>query len=459
MIELAGTRVIVIGLGVSGYSAARILAPVAANVRVSEERAGPDVTERAAALRALAVEVEIGGHDLSALDADLVVVSPGVSPDAPVVRAAREKGLRIIGEIELAFQLASCDFLAVTGTNGKTTTTSLLAAMLRESNIPSTAAGNIGLPLIEAVQRVGRGGAIALEVSSFQLATIEDFRAKVAVVLNVAEDHTDWHGGLERYAAAKARITENQRPEDSLLFNREDERALAMSQATRARVVPFSSRGAPPGGIGVDGCSVVWRGEPVLHMDDLSMPGQAGIDNTIAAVGAALEYGLDHEVIARAVKAFEPLPHRMQTIAEIAGVTYINDSKATNPHATLAAVRGLTDVVLIAGGRSKGMDLASLAGTAPPVRSVIALGEARDELRDVFAERAPVTLADSMTEAVKLAAEAAGDKGSVLLSPGCASLDMYRSYAERGQDFTRAVLSLDHSGTRRPEEGREHGKP
>ena len=439
MTSFAGRRVLVVGLGASGFGAAKALAELDAKVRVTELNDTPATRERAEVLRREGVEIEIGDHDLDRLDADLAILSPGIPPSAPIVGAIRGEHIDVWSKVELAFRLARCDFLAVTGTNGKTTTTAMLGAILAEAGIPSAAAGNIGWPLIDAVATIPEGGAIAAEVSSFQLAAIESFRPRIAVLLNIAEDHTDWHGSVEDYAAAKARIVANQIPEDVFLPNADDERAMAIVSATKARVVPFSSSTQPGGGIGVRSGFIVRDGVRLFSVDDVPLPGEAGLEDAIAAAGAALEYGVDARAIARAVKAFRPLAHRLEVVARAEDITYIDDSKATNPHATLAAVKGLNDVVLIAGGRSKGIDLTPLARTVPPVVAIVALGEAREAIARVFEGIAPVEVVDSMAEAVRAARAKAKRGGSVLLSPGCASLDMYESYSARGEDFARCV--------------------
>lgn len=448
MTSFSGRRVLVVGLGVSGYAAAEALLDQGATVRVTEAGTSAAMEERATVLRSRGATVELGGHDLGRpghpgnSDCDLAVVSPGIPPSSAIITALRSTEVELIGEIELAYRLAECDFLAVTGTNGKTTTTALLAAILAEGGIDSMAAGNIGTPVVEAVKKIGKGGAIALEVSSFQLSTITTFRPKVAVVLNVAEDHTDWHGSFEAYAADKARITENQTTGDVFMPNIEDPIAAKMVKGTRATTVPFSATRIPEGGIGVTSGKVMWRGREIFTTDDSTLSGVAGLEDSIAAAGAALEYGVDPHAVLRAIKSFQPLGHRLEVVAEIDGVTFINDSKATNPHATLAAVKGLEDVVLIAGGRAKGIDLAPLKQTVPPVSAVVAIGEAADEVTAAFSPIVPVERAGSIADAVRIAYSHAVRGGTVLLSPGCASLDMFASYVERGNAFTEAVKDL-----------------
>ena len=440
--EWRDRRVLVVGLGVSGFAAARALVELGARVRVTEGSTSTSVESRAEELRVLGAVVETGGHDLGAFSEDTAIVSPGISPDTPIMRKLSAAGVRLIGEVEFAYRLARCDFVAVTGTNGKTTTTSLLGEMLRRGEVESMVGGNIGNPLVDAVRSLGRRGAVAVEVSSFQLATIETFRPRVAVLLNVAEDHTDWHGTFAAYAAAKARIFENQTPEDVAVVNADDPVAAGLARDIQARVIPFSGRRVPEGGAGLREGALVVGDQIVASVDDISLTGSAGAEDSVAAAAAAFAFGVDAESIASALREFAPLPHRLQTVREVDGVTYIDDSKATNPHATMSAVRGLSDVVLIAGGRSKGIDLAPLVDLVPPVLAVVALGEARAELTRIFDGVVPVFAVDSMGDAVRVAHERANGKGSVLLSPGCASLDMYESYVARGQDFTAEVHKL-----------------
>lgn len=442
MSEFAGKRALVVGLGVSGASAARALHALGASVRVTDSATSSEIVERAEELRRTGIDVDIGGHDLSRLDHDIAIVSPGIPPSSEIVTALDEANIEWFGEVELAFRLARCDFLAVTGTNGKTTTTSLLASILHEAGVTSAAAGNIGYPLIDAVASIPEGGAIAVEVSSFQLAATRTFHPRVAVILNIAEDHTDWHGSVEDYAAAKGRVFANQGPDDYLLPNAADERVVDLVTTARSRIVPFSASEAPVDGIGIDGSDVLWRDHRVLGVEDIALPGMAGIEDAVAAAGAALCYGIDERAVVRGIKGFRALGHRLEVVADADGVTYIDDSKATNPHATLVAVRGLKDVVLIAGGRSKGIDLSVLRDAVPPVIAVVAIGEASDEVERIFESLVVVERAESMDDAVQLASKHANPGGSVLLSPACASLDMYDNYAQRGEAFVRAVREL-----------------
>ncbi len=442
---LHGRRVVILGLGISGRAAARASLRLGATVEVRDAAERAALEKPAAELEALGASVHTGGLSGDVGPGDLVVVSPGIPPRDPAVLQARAAGAEVIGELELGARLARCDLLAVTGTNGKTTTTALLAAMLARAAIPCAAAGNIGLPLVEAVVSVPPEGAIAVEASSFQLASTESFHPRVAVLLNIAEDHTDWHGSTRAYVAAKARITANQDSSDVLVANADDARVMEVACRSRARVVPFSATRPLPAGASVRSGAIVIDGIELLGVDELPLPGLAGVEDTLAAAAAALSYGVAPAAVTDAIRAFAPEPHRLQHVARIAGVDYIDDSKATNPHATLAALRGLDDVVLIAGGRSKGIDLSALAAGVPPVRCIVALGEAAAQLEAELGGVVEVVRVASMEDAVAQAAARARPGGSVLLSPACASLDMYGSYAQRGEHFARCVRALGGS--------------
>ena len=438
--EWEGRSVLVVGLGASGEAAAIALHEMGANVRVTDEGSSTAIEERADRLRSQGIVAETGGHSFDDLDAEVAVISPGISPSSAILIWLADLGVRTIGEVELAYSIISQPIIAITGTNGKTTTTALVAKILEESGREALAAGNIGTPLIEAPARLGTADAvIAAEMSSFQLASIETFRPKVAVILNIAEDHLDWHVTLEAYAASKARIFENQTEEDFLVYNADDRVVSGLVEDARSKKIPFSSTRGIPDGMGVDGDVVVWRGSPLFPVADVPMAGAAGLEDALAAAAATLAFGVEPDAVGHGLKSFVPLPHRLQVVARSGGITYIDDSKATNPHATLAAVRGLENVVLIAGGLSKGVDLTPLRQTVPPVIAVVVMGEAQDELERVFAQYVPVERATDMDDAVRRAQARTISRGSVLLAPACASLDMYESYAARGKAFARAV--------------------
>ncbi len=452
MSAFAGERAVVIGLGASGLAAARVLAEEGASVRASEERPA-SALEGLEGLDGLGVEILAGGHAPEHLDrATVVVASPGVPERAPVLLWARERGIRVWSELEIGARLCRVPYVAITGTNGKSTTTEMVASCMRAAGLDAIACGNIGHPFSLAV-REGHE-ALAVEASSFQLRFHETFHPKVSVLLNLAEDHLDWHGSFDAYVAAKARVFELQGEGDVHVGNAEDRRTSSVSRQAPCRVVWFRLVYPRAGEVGfVDG-EVVARLEGTV---DLGRPsaGDAGFRaDAAAAAAAALSFGLSPSAVGEGIRSTRRLPHRGQEVARIGCVRFVDDSKATNPHAALAAVRELADAVLIAGGLSKGVDLSTLAAAVPNLAGVVAIGKAAPEIAAVFEGHVPVRKAESMEDAVGTAYELASagivmtglgptpPDRTVILAPACASQDMFRDYKERGERFAAAADEL-----------------
>jgi len=455
---LRGLRVLVVGLGTSGRAAAEALLDEGAAVRASEARGVEAIAGESGGGRALLDRIEFsgGGHRPEHLEGmNLVVVSPGVPERAPILRWAAERDVPVWSELELGARLCTVPVIAVTGTNGKTTTVEAIAAMLRAGGLRARACGNVGFPFSMAVRQPF--DALAVEASSFQLRFLHTFHPGVSVLLNLAPDHLDWHGSFDAYAEAKARAFENQRGDDVHVGNADDENAARVSRTAPCRRRWFGAcrEGTTPGDgtwVVSDRLVSVRGGERI----DLALPPSArsaalALD-AAAAVEAGLAFGLEEEAVAGGLADFPELPHRGAVVAEVDGVTFVDDSKATNPHAALASLEGRRDVVLVAGGLAKGVELAPLRAAAPRLRSVVALGQATEELARVFRDIVPVRRAASMQEAVLLAFEDAGGRGTVLLAPACASQDMFRDYRERGDRFARAARLLGDAGV--PPEGR-----
>jgi UDP-N-acetylmuramoylalanine--D-glutamate ligase len=438
-LDLRGERVVVLGLGTSGRAAARVLAEEGAAVLVSEARPREALGDLAE-LEALGVRVEAGGHEPWHLEgASLVVASPGVPEGARILGLARGRGVPIWSELELGARLARAPYLGITGTNGKTTTTEMVAACLRAAGLEARACGNIGHPFSLAA-REGAGTPV-VEASSFQLRFAHTFAPRVSVLLNLAPDHLDWHGTFEAYAEAKARVFANQSGDDVHVGNRDDPAAAALSRRARCRVVWTTLDEPAEGEVGY------LRGELVARLDAerrLGRPagGPALRADAAAAAAAALAFGVPAGAVAEALARFRPLPHRGEVVAEVGGVRFVDDSKATNPHAALAALEGLAGVALIAGGLAKGVDLSPLARATPRLAGVVAIGEAASELVAIFEGAVPVRKAGTMEEAVRAAHELAPPGGVVLLAPACASQDMFRDYVERGERFRAAAAAL-----------------
>lgn len=438
---------LVLGLGVSGRSAARFCASRGARVVAADAREADAFGDLSDLSELSDVELVLGEPQPDPADFDLVVPSPGV----PRERYA-ERAKRVCGDIELAWQALEIPIVAVTGTNGKSTTVSLVEAMLRAAGLRTRAAGNLGTP---ALSLVGEPlDAAVLELSSFQLETTEGFAPKVAVVLNVAPDHLDRHGSFEAYVAAKRRILELQSESDFAVLNWEDPVVRGMASATAARIVPFQRTPGPrpePPCAWLDLDVVVLEtpdGPLRLSLEGMSLAGSHNRENALAALTAVWAAGADPERACEALVDFQGLPHRCEVVGTIRGVMYVDDSKATNTSAAQSALEGFEQpVVWIAGGRDKGLafdELAEVAGKR--VRVALLIGEAAPAIERALAARVPVERPESLGAAVRRAAECAEPGDVVLLAPACSSFDQFASYEERGEHFRSAVEALAEGG-------------
>lgn len=427
-------KALVVGLGVAGASAARRMAQRGWDVTVVEDRPSDATRARAAEL---GVEVVESPADVAALvdAADVVVPSPGVPIGHPAIQHALAGGVRVWTEFELAARWTTIPMVAITGTNGKTTVTTLAEQMLAASGLRTIAAGNTDVPLVDAIE--DELDVVVVEASSFRLQFTETFRPAVAVWLNLAEDHLDWHPTMEEYAAAKARIWAAQQAGDVAVVNAEDPVVVAHAASAPSTVVTF---GLDAGDWHVAGGALVRPdGSELLRVDELWRALPHDCTNALAASAAALAAGASVDGVRRALRDFRGLPHRLVLVGDDGGVRFYDDSKATDPHATAAALRSFDSAVLIAGGRNKGLDLGVLADEVAHVRAVVGIGEAGPDVVAAFAGQVPTTLAGSMDDAVAAARAYAQAGDAVVLSPGCASFDWYRGYGERGDDFARAV--------------------
>ena len=461
-----GRTVLVVGAARSGVAAARFLLDQEATVILS------DAKERAALESALTpllpggvprarLTLELGGHRLESFGAcDLVVVSPGVPLSLPAFARSRENRIPVIAEVELAWRHIDGTVLAVTGSNGKTTTTALLAELLRGSGLKAQAAGNIGVPLVSFAGQVAPDLFHCVELSSFQLEGIVGFRPRAAALLNLTPDHLDRYPTFEAYAAAKERIFRNQTAGDAAVLNWDD--ALVREVAGRVKSAPvfFSRREAP-----ARGCFV--RGDAVIHRDgtretalfgtsDIRLPGAHNVENVLAAAALAVESGARTESLRASIRAFAGVEHRLEHVAEIGGVRYVNDSKATNVDAAVKSVEAFdAPVVLIAGGRDKGGDFSSLRKLiARRLRHLVLIGEAAEKIREALRGSCEMSQAGSMAQALCKAAGVAQEGDVVLLAPACASFDMFENYEHRGREFKAAVHALERERAPRDSESR-----
>jgi UDP-N-acetylmuramoylalanine--D-glutamate ligase len=439
-------RALVIGLAETGVSVTRRLAAEGWDVTVIEDApaASARYRDRVTAVGAVgAALVKSPDPDAAAAIAsgvDLVVPSPLVRPEHPAIVAARTAGVPVRSEIDLAADRATVPIVAVTGTNGKTTVTTLTTAMLQSSGMRAVAAGNIGRPLIDAID--DNVDVIVAEVSSFQLAFAETFAPRVAVLLAITPDHLDWHSSFEPYVAAKARIIEHQRDDDLLVYDADDERAREVAAQASARRVGVSIRASVDGMYRVsDDRLIAADGREIASLRDMRRSLLHDRTNALASAAAALDVGATLDGVRDALASYETMPHRVALVGEANGVQWYDDSKATNPDATLRAAASFDSVVLLVGGRNKGLDLSVLASAEPRLRAVVAFGEAAPEIARAFTGHRgiPVVTATSMHEAVRAARGLAQPGDVVLLSPACASFDAYDGYAQRGDDFAAEV--------------------
>ena len=435
-----GERAVVVGLGVAGASAARVLADEGAVVGICELRADASLPVD---LAEVGVALAAGPHDPSQLDgATLVVASPGVPPHAPILVWARGRNLPIWGELELGARLARMPYLAVTGTNGKTTTTGMLAACLRAAGLDVRACGNIGDPFPAAAR--GPHDALVVEASSFQLALQSSFHPVVSILLNLAPDHLDWHGSFEAYAEAKAAIFARQADGEVHVGNRDDADAARLSRRAPCEVRWFTLGEPAVGDAGYLGRELTgrWTEDPsalgVPRLETAAMRADAA-----ASAAAAHAFGIGDEAIREGLASFTPARHRGETVTTVDGVRFVDNSKATNPHATIAALDPSQRTILIAGGDPKGVALDPIRVLAPHLSGVVAIGASADEVVEIFQPHVLTRKAGSIEEATRTAFELAPRPSIVLLAPACASWDMFTDYEERGDRFAAAARSIE----------------
>ena len=439
-------RVVVVGAARSGIAAAALAARKGARVTLTEMRETFDAADR---LQAEGVVLELGGHKAETLaSADLIVTSPGVPTEQPVFDAARARGVETIGELEFAWRWVTGRVIAITGTKGKSTTTTLIGRMLEAAGMKVMVGGNIGTPLSAQVESATADTIHVVETSSFQLETTTTFRPWIAVWLNFADDHLDRHPTVAAYAAAKARIFANQEANDLAVLNADDPAVLEHARAAAARRVVFSLEGGVGDGFVVDGGWIVRRTgtevERLIPLDAVELTGRHMLNNVLAAAAATHAAGVRPDAMVTALRGFHGLPHVMEPVAEVGGVRFVNDSKATNVEAARRSIESFDGgVVAIVGGRYKGGDFRELGEPlATRGRAVIAIGEAAPRVRKALADIVPVIEASSMRDAVERGYEVARPDGIVLLAPACSSFDWFRDYAQRGEVFKEEVQRL-----------------
>ncbi len=452
--EISEKKIVVVGLGVTGIAVSKFLAKRNAHITAIDSAPESTLGDVPQWLKKLGIRTEFGSHSHQPFqDADLIVVSPGVPHELPVLNQARKMGIPVIGEIELASRFILEPMIAVSGTNGKTTTTTLLGEMLKESGFSVFVGGNIGNPLITYADDHKKADWLVVELSSFQLDTIDQFRPQIAVLLNISKDHMDRYPDFKTYVNSKRRLFENQLPEDVAVLNIIDPVIRDMSRSVRSKPLWVSSEtGYSQNDHGyaiIDypevqspSVSIYLKNEVPFRIDlkKFSLPGFHNLQNAAAACLSALSAGASKEGIQNALQNFKGLPHRLEKVATLKGIDFVNDSKATNVDAAIKAIETFdTPLILILGGRDKGNDFSPLKHQYKKVKLLVLLGEAAQTIYDTLEGLIPCQWATDMDDAVLKAYKAAGPNETVLLAPACASFDKYKSYKDRGEHFKRAV--------------------
>lgn len=454
--DLKGKRVLVVGLGRSGLAAALFLRRHGAQVTVSDIRSAKALEHEIPMLLEEGIAVEAGGHGLLTFRRqDLLVVSPGVSLDTPEIRQVQAFGQTILGEVELASRFLKGSTIAITGSNGKTTTTTLVGAILAAAGLPTLVGGNIGIPVVALTEQSRDDGWNVLEISSFQLETIDTFRPHIAVLLNITPDHLDRHGTFDNYRAAKEQIFRNQTAEDFLVLNADDDVAQRSAARARSRVFWFSRTRVVRQGAFVHDGIILYRAseqeaaEPVLPVSAIPLKGVHNLENVLAAVVTARLAGVPAGVIHATVAAFQAVEHRLEFVAEVDKVAYFNDSKATNVDAAAKAIASFSKGIhLILGGKDKDSDYRALRPLlAERVKAVYTIGAAAEKIETHLRGTVPIHRVHTLEAAVAKASAAAVAGETVLLAPACSSFDQFTSYEHRGRHFKQLVLALQQAAS------------
>jgi len=448
-LEVKGKRVLVVGLGKSGVASALFLQEQGARVTVSDSKQENQLSHEIPILLDRGITVESGGHgERTFRQQDLIVISPGVPVNAPALEPARKLGIPIIGEVELATRYLKGQLIAITGSNGKTTTTALAGEVVAAGGFATLVGGNIGTPAITLAPESTDKSYTVLEISSFQLETIEKFHATVAVVLNVTPDHLDRHGTFEAYWAAKRRIFENQTANDFVVLNADDPETAKMAEDLKAQLRWFSRKKEVENGAFVRRGKIFYKdakGErEVMRAEEMQLKGAHNVENVLAAVAIGSILGIDEAKIRQAVRNFKAVEHRLEFVANVVGVDYYNDSKATNVDATIKALESFPrNIHIILGGKDKGSDYTVLKPLLRErVKRVYTIGAAAEKIESHLGDVVPLTRAGTLDVAVRKAAEAASAGDVVVLAPACASFDQFTSYEHRGKVFKDLVQQL-----------------
>jgi UDP-N-acetylmuramoylalanine--D-glutamate ligase len=444
--QFKGKKILVLGLAKSGEAAAKLLTKLDAIVTVNDSKPYEE-NEKAIELEQLGIRVICGHHPVDLLDDgfDFIVKNPGIPYSNPIVSGAMKKGLSVITEVELASIISEAEIVAITGSNGKTTTTTLIYEMLKNSEKEPLIAGNIGTVACEVAEDAKEKNIIVLEVSSFQLLGTENFKPKISVFLNLFDAHLDYHGTKDEYRLAKAKITANQSKEDFLVYNADDEDVVKVAKTSQATLVPFSVTKKEKNGLYIQDGSIFYKEQSVVSVDSIVLPGAHNLENILASIGAALIEGATQKQINHVLTTFSGVEHRLQFVKEFNGRRFYNDSKATNILASQKALEAFDQpIVLLAGGLDRGNEFDELASSLSNVKTLVTFGQTKEKLAKVAKEVNVETIlfTETIEEAVRKAYNQSKQGDIILLSPACASWDQFKTFEERGDRFVQAVERL-----------------
>ncbi len=452
-LDINGKKVLVVGLGKSGIAASLLLHRHGAIVTATDSNPVEALSDEAKSLQALGIKIEAGGHRTeSFISSNLIVLSPGVPKEIKPVAMAKDRSIMIISEIELAFRFIDAPVIAITGSNGKSTTTTLIGEILKAKGDKTFVGGNIGTPLCDYVLSDETADCVVAEISSFQLETIEEFRPKISILLNISPDHLDRYHNVSEYAETKLRIFENQGKGDYAIINGDEPWSNELLSRLKCTAVMFSRKKKITNGVYTEGGWIVSDIEGskcrVCEISQIGIKGVHNLENAMASVAAALLSGCSQAVIKSVLKKFAGLEHRLEFVRDLNGVRYINDSKGTNVGAVVKSLESFSEpLLLIAGGRDKGSDFSPLRPLIKEkVKSLILIGEARDKIAEAVVGMTNTSFASSLEEAVNIAHREAVKGDIVLLSPACASFDMFKNFEDRGRKFKEIVWKLTSSG-------------
>ena len=453
-IDLQGKRLLVVGMARTGVTTSLFAAGYGASVTATDEKPESDLAEAAARLRAAGVKLEFGAPNPAAfLEQDLIVVSPGVPAKLPPLELARARGIPVWSEIELAWRFLRGKLVAITGSNGKTTTTALVAHILKTAKIHTLVGGNIGVPLLALVESSTDSSVTVAEISSFQLETVAEFRPEIGVLLNLTPDHLDRHASFDEYAAAKMRMFEKQLDRDAAVLNADDSEVTRRAPS-RPHLYWFSRQKRVASGVFLCDGQIYFRAEgsevALVRRDEIPLRGEHNVENVLAACAAAYLAGADAAAIGKGVKTFRGVEHRLEFVAEIGGVAFYNDSKATNVDASLKAVEAFPGpLIVILGGKDKGAPYTALREPLHQrARTVILIGAAAEKIAAELDGAAPLQQAGTLDRAVEIAMATAQPGDTVLLAPACSSFDQFENYEHRGRVFKELVARLDKQAAR-----------